>query len=195
MTPGRPLEFDPDEALDAAVEVFWDRGYEATSITDLLEAMALSKSSLYQAFGSKQQLFERCLARYADGLSARMRTALEEGASGRRFIEETFMAVARTAQAPAGAKGCLVANSASELGQREPALAAPVANGLDRFARVFAEAVTRAQRAGEIRADADPRTVATYLVACMNGLRTMIKAGADRRAAKGMVKLMLKALD
>jgi TetR/AcrR family transcriptional repressor of nem operon len=195
MTPGRPLEFDPDEALDAAVEVFWDRGYEATSITNLLEAMALSKSSLYQAFGSKQQLFERCLARYADGLSARMRTALEEGASGRRFIEETFMAVARTAQAPAGAKGCLVANSASELGQREPALAAPVANGLDRFARVFAEAVTRAQRAGEIRADADPRTVATYLVACMNGLRTMIKAGADRRAAKGMVKLMLKALD
>lgn len=195
MSHGRPLEFDPDKALDAAVEVFWGRGYEATSITDLLEAMELSKSSLYQAFGSKQQLFERCLARYSDGLSTRMRTALGEGTSGRRFIEETFMAVARTAQRPDGARGCLIANSASELGQREPALAAPVADGLGRFTRIFTDAVTRAQAAGEIPAEADPRALASYLVACMNGLRTVIKAGADRRSAKGTVKLMLRALD
>lgn len=195
MSLGRPLEFDPDEALDAAIEVFWTRGYEATSVAHLLEAMALSKSSLYQAFGSKQELFERCLARYAGGLSTRMRTALAERVSGRRFIEETFMAVARTARQPAGAKGCLVANSASELGQREPALAAPVANGLDRFTRVFMEAVRRAQGAGEMPAAADPRALANYLVACMNGLRTMIKAGADRRSAMTTAKLMLKALD
>lgn len=195
MHPGRPLEFDPDRALDAAVEVFWGRGYEATSVSDLLAAMDLSKSSLYQAFGSKQQLFERCLARYADGLSARMRRALDEAASGRRFIEETFGAVARTARQPDGAKGCLIANSASELGQREPALAVPVASGLDRFARIFHEAVVRAQSEGEVPADADPGALASYLVACMNGLRTMIKAGADGRSAKGMVRLMLKALD
>lgn len=195
MSPGRPLEFDPDEALDAAVEVFWGRGYEATSVSDLLDAMALSKSSLYQAFGSKQQLFERCLVRYADGLSKRMRAALDASSSGRTFIEETFLSVAETARSPAGARGCLVANSASELGQREPALAGPVADGLARFARIFLEAVTRAQGAGEIPAKADPRALASYLVACMNGLRTMIKAGADRRTARSMVKLMLKALD
>jgi TetR/AcrR family transcriptional repressor of nem operon len=195
VTPGRPLEFDPDEALGAAVEVFWTKGYEATSLSDLLDAMSLSKSSLYQAFGSKQRLFERCLARYADDLSAAMRARLDEATSARRFIEETFRAVARTAEQPAGSRGCLVANSASELGQRDPSLAAPVADGLARFSGVFRRAVERAQAAGEIPAEADPRTLATYLVACMNGLRTMIKAGASRRAAKDVVSLMLRALD
>ncbi len=195
MSVGRPLEFDPDKALDAAVQAFWSRGYEATSLSDLLAAMELSRSSLYQAFGSKQALFERCLARYTDELSARMRTALGEATSGRRFIEETFLAVARTARQATGQKGCLIANSASELGQREPALAAPVASGLDRFGRVFREAVVRAQSDGEIPRRADPGDLASYLVASMNGLRTMIKAGADRRSAKAMVKLMLKALD
>lgn len=194
MSRGRPLEFDPDEALGAAVEVFWKKGYEASSLTDLLDAMALSKSSLYQAFGSKQQLFERCLRRYADDLSSTLRTSLTAGASARRFIEETFMAVARTAESPAGARGCLVANSASELGQRNLSLATPVASGLARFTDVFREAVARAQAAGEVPADSDPRALATYLVACMNGLRTMIKAGASRRAANETARLMLKAL-
>jgi TetR/AcrR family transcriptional repressor of nem operon len=195
MSAGRPLEFDPDQALDAAVEVFWERGYEATAVSDLLDAMALSKSSLYQAFGGKQRLFERCLSRYADRLSAQMTAALGESPSGRQFIEEVFRGVANTARAPAGARGCLIANSASELGQREPALARPVADGLARFTGVFQAAVTRAQRAGEIPAGADPRALAAYLVACMNGLRTMIKAGADRRAATATVRLMMKALD
>jgi TetR/AcrR family transcriptional repressor of nem operon len=194
MSRGRPLEFDPDEALGAAVHVFWTKGYEATSLTDLLDAMALSKSSLYQSFGSKQQLFERCLRRYADDLTSSMRTSLLGGASPRRFIEETFMAVARTAESPAGDRGCLVANSASELGQRDPSLATPVANGLARFTDVFREAVARAQAAGEISADSEPRALATYLVTCMNGLRTLIKAGASRRAAIETARLMLKAL-
>jgi TetR/AcrR family transcriptional repressor of nem operon len=194
MSRGRPLEFDPDEALGAAVHVFWTKGYEATSLTDLLDAMALSKSSLYQSFGSKQQLFERCLRRYADDLTSSMRTSLLGGASPRRFIEETFMAVARTAESPAGDRGCLVANSASELGQRDPSLATPVANGLARFTDVFREAVARAQAAGEISAHSEPRALATCLVACMNGLRTLIKAGASRRAAIETARLMLKAL-
>lgn len=194
-TLGRPLEFDPDKAIDAAVEVFWCKGYEGTSMTDLLEAMNLSKSSLYQTFGSKQQLFERCLSRYVDRLSAEMAKDLEEAKSGRSFIEDTFGGVANTAQQPEGAKGCLIANSANEFGQREPVLAVPVADGLNRFARVFMDAVVKAQAEGSISADADPRALGNYLVGTMNGLRTMIKAGADRRSAKGMVTLILKALN
>lgn len=194
-TLGRPLEFDPDKAIDAAVEVFWRKGYEATSMTNLLEAMSLSKSSLYQTFGSKQQLFERCLSRYADRLSAEMAKELEEAKSGRGFIEDTFGGVADTAQQPEGAKGCLIANSANEFGQREPALAVPVSDGLNRFAKIFMDAVVKGQAEGSISADADPRALGNYLIGTMNGLRTMIKAGADRRSAKGMVTLILKALN
>jgi TetR/AcrR family transcriptional repressor of nem operon len=133
MNLGRPLEFNPDKAIDAAVEVFWCKGYEATSMTDLLEAMELSKSSLYQTFGSKRQLFERCLIRYADWLSAKMIKELADAESGRSFIEHTFIEVANSAREPEGAKGCLIANSANEFGQREPELAIPVADGLQRF--------------------------------------------------------------
>ena len=194
-TLGRPLEFDPEKAIDAAVEVFWRKGYESTSMTDLLEAMKLSKSSLYQTFGSKQQLFERCLSRYADRLSAEMANDLKEAKSGRSFIEDTFGGVADTAQQPEGAKGCLIANSANEFGQREPALAVPVSDGLNRFARIFMDAVVKGQAEGSISADADPRALGNYLIGTMNGLRTMIKAGADRRSAKGMVTLILKALN
>jgi TetR/AcrR family transcriptional repressor of nem operon len=188
---GRPLEFDPEVALDAAVQVFWRQGYEATTMTDLLAAMSLSKSSLYQTFGSKQQLFERCLARYVDWLSAKMAKELAGSESGRSFIEDTFQAVANTAQQSEGARGCLIANSANEFGQREPTLAIPVADGLQRFSRVFMEAVQRAQSEGSISAEADPRAMANYLLGTMNGLRTMIKAGADKRSAKGMVTLIL----
>lgn len=195
MNLGRPLEFNPETVLDAAIEVFWRKGYEATSMIDLLEAMDLSKSSLYQTFGSKQQLFERCLARYTDWLSAKMAQELNEAPSGRNFIEATFEAVANTAQQAEGTKGCLIANSANEFGQKEPALALPVAHGLQRFAQVFREAVVRGQAEGEITAEADPSALANYLLGTMNGLRTMIKAGTDQPAAKGMVPLILKALD
>ena len=164
-------------------------------MADLLEAMNLSKSSLYQTFGSKQQLFLRCLTRYADGLSSKMARDLVEAESGRSFIKDTFEAVANTAQQPEGAKGCLVVNSANEFGQREPALAIPVANGLQSFTKVFMDAVIRAQSEGVISADADPRVLANYLTGTMNGLRTMIKAGADKHSAKGVVSLILKALE
>ena len=195
MSAGRPLEFDPEKATDAAVELFWRKGYEATSLAELVDAMAISRSSLYQAFGSKKELFERCLLRYADSLSSRMKEALEASPSGRQFIEDTFDAVASTAQRPAGARGCLIANSASEIGQSDPVLAVPVADGLRRFTQLFTEAVRRGQAEGDVAANADPRAVGTYLVGAMNGLRTMIKAGADRRTARGMVELTMRALD
>ena len=124
-----------------------------------------------------------------------MTKELAEAKSGRSFIEDTFEAVANTAQQPEGAKGCLIANSANEFGQREPALAIPVSDGLQRFTRVFMDAVIKAQAEGGVSASADPHALANYLLGTMNGLRTMIKAGADKRSAKGMVTLILKALD
>lgn len=102
MTLGRPIEFDPEKALDAAVDVFWCKGYEATSMSDLLTAMKLSKSSLYQSFGGKRQLFTRCLTRYQERFTSELSHGLREAKSGRRFIEAVFRAVADTAQQPDG---------------------------------------------------------------------------------------------
>lgn len=195
MVLGRPLTFDPDTALDRSLGVFWRQGYEGTSVADLLEATSLSKSSLYQAFGNKQALFERCLERYSATVLGKMEAELDRATSGRAFIEQVFAGVAQTAGTVAGARGCLIGNSANEFGQREPTLAAPVTAGLDRLAAVFVKALSRAQLEGDIPAEQDVRAAATYLVGAMNGLRTMIKAGLNRRGAADMVSLILKALD
>jgi TetR/AcrR family transcriptional regulator, transcriptional repressor for nem operon len=192
---GRPLEFDPDKAIEIAMEVFWCMGYENTSMTDLLGAMDLSKSSFYQTFGSKQQIFERCLKRYADMLSKNMEKELNAADSGRRFIENLFDTIANTAQQAEGAKGCLMVNSANEFGQRDPAIAISLNEGLLLFTEIFMKAVKRAQSEGEISVDADPHAIVDYLHVSVSGLRTMIKAGADIKSAKGTVALILKALD
>ena len=195
MTLGRPMEFDPDKALDAAMDVFWSKGYEATSMSDLLKAMALSKSSLYQAFGGKRQLFTQCLARYQERFMSELGKQLEKADSGRQFIEEVFQSVADTAQQPAGAKGCLVANSASEFGQREIGFAKPVAQGLRGLGAVFTAALKRAQSEGEVASRTDLNALSSYLVSSMTGLRTLIKSGLDKHAARSMVPLILKAVE
>ncbi len=191
---GRPLEFNPDKAIDAALEVFWCKGYKGASMTDLLQAMDLSKSSLYQMFGNKQQLFELCLARYVAWLSSNMTKQLDEATSGSSFIETLFESVADTAQQPVGAKGCLMVNSINEFGQKEATIALSLEESINIFTKLFVKAAERAQSEGDISADSDPRAIATYLHVAMSGLRTMIKAGADKNAARGTVRLILKAI-
>ena len=191
---GRPLEFDPEKAIESAMEVFWCKGYEATSMTDLLDAMNISKSSLYQTFGSKQQLFEHCLARYAALLSSNMELGLSAAPSGRSFIKNMFDAIADTAQQAEGAKGCLMVNSVNEFGQRNSTIAMSLDENLQLFTKIFIRAIKRAQSEGDIPAEADPGMLAHYLHVGVSGLRTMIKAGADKKSAHGTVTLLLKAL-
>ena len=191
---GRPLEFNPDQAVDAATQVFWCKGYEATSMAELLDAMNLSRSSLYQAFGSKQQLFERCLTHYGDWQFGSMEKNLAEATSGRSFIINTFAAIVNTAQQLEGARGCLIVNSANEFGQSEPGVANILSEGLERFAGIFMDAVVKAQAEGDISTDSDPEALANYLMMSLTGLRTMIKAGADKRVAEEAVTLTLRTL-
>jgi TetR/AcrR family transcriptional repressor of nem operon len=189
---GRPLEFDPDTALDAAMHQFWSKGYEHTSMQDLLATMNLSKSSLYQAFGGKQPLFRRCVARYTDQFAIRMREGLSAAPSGRAFIEAFLLSVLD--DVGAGPRGCLVMNTASEFAQSEPEIAQDVAQSIERFRSILRAAVERAQREGEIAADRDPAMLANFLVSNMSGLKTQAKAGADAETLKGIIAVVLSAL-
>lgn len=195
MTIGRPLEFDPEQVLDAAMHVFWSKGYETTSLQDLLKAMGLSKSSFYQAFGGKQPLFERCIQRYRESIAADMLKRLDKAASGRQFIADMLYSVADEARGPKKPCGCLVMNTANEFAQRDPAVAEWVKKGVGRFTAVFKAAVRRAQAEGEISADRDAAGLANYLVSSMSGLKTLVKAGAGEKAVKDIVRVILRALD
>jgi len=195
MNIGRPLEFDPETALDAAVDLFWRKGYESTSLQDLLAVMDISKSSLYQAFGSKQKLFGLCMRRYQDGLTSLLRQRLVAADSGRSFITGFLHSVLDEVNAPDGPRGCLVLNTANEFAQRDPGVACEVAQGIERFRGVLLNAVERAQREGDIDPKRDPAILASYLVSSMSGLKTLAKAGADVNILKGIIDVVLKTLD
>jgi len=194
MMRGRPRQFDPDAALERAIETFWSRGYQATSMQDLLRATALSKSSLYQQYGDKARLFSRCLERYCDAHARRLRAQLERSATGLAFIEHTLREIADTPAVGPGRRGCLLMNTATELGSRAPWVASRLSAGRDAFAGVFETAVRRAQAEGAISPARDPATLALYLVNSVSGLHTLLKAGTDRAEAHAVVDSILRAL-
>ncbi len=193
-SPGRPLEFDPDTALEAAMQVFWRKGYESTSMLDLLDAMQLSKSSLYQAFGGKQALFSQCLLRYTDTLTQQFRAWLAQSPSAMVFIRSFVESVLDEARGVCEARGCLVLNTVNEFGRSDPEVASSIAEGLARIHGVMLSAVQRAQAEGDIPPQHDAVTLANYLVSSMSGLKTLSKAGADEASLRGIIEMVLASL-
>lgn len=173
---------------------FWAKGYEHTSMQDLLGAMNLSKSSLYQAFGGKQPLFRRCVALYADRVTQRLREGLASAPSGRAFIAAFLHSVLEDGMETPEPRGCFVMNTASEFSQSEPEIAMDVAQSIARFRGVLQCAVERAQQEGDIAPERDARMLANYLVSSMSGLKTQSKAGTDAQTLKGIIAVILTAL-
>jgi len=195
MTIGRPLEFNPDHALDAAMQLFWRKGYESSSLQDLLGTMGLSKSSFYQTFTSKHVLFQQCIQHYRQSLTDEMQVQLQKTGSGKTFITTLFHNVSNETTGPDARRGCLLMNTASEFAQSDPDIAKLVSSSIDKFTNVFELAIQQAQQQGDISSDKDSQTLATYLVSSMSGLRNMVKAGADRKTVKQIADVVLSALD
>ncbi len=176
------------------MQLFWRKGYENTSMQDLLETMELSKSSLYQAFGGKLALFERCVAHYGDVMVGQLRAALDASPSGLDFIRQFLESVLDEARGICETRGCLLLNTANEFARRDPRIAEAVSEGLGRFHGVFVAAVQRAQREGEVAPGHDAVVLANYLVSSMSGLKTLSKAGADEASLRGIIDLVLNTL-
>jgi TetR/AcrR family transcriptional repressor of nem operon len=192
---GRPREFDPEDALDEAVEVFWTKGFDATSLRDLLEAMDLSKSSFYQTYGSKGELYLRCIDRYRDRVADRMMQDLRRADSARAFIEDAFRALTRDLDAENGRRPCLVMNDSGDVERREAAVARRMRRGAAQFEAVFRTAVERAQREGDVPAHKDPDALARYLMSSRSGLLAVRKSGASEDELRDVVEVTLSALD
>ena len=192
---GRPREFDVAAARDAAMQLFWSQGYEATSLSQLLSTMGLSKSSFYQTFESKHALFEQCLVQYGEILISTMREGLANAPSSLIFIRGALMDISKETRDPLGRRGCLMANTAAEFGQSNPQLARCVKTGFTASREVFAEAVSAAQVDGSIQSKASPRALADYLVTTVMGLKTQVKAGASSKQIETIAKLSVAALE
>lgn len=173
---------------------FWVHGYGATSLQTLLAAMSISKSSLYQTFGSKHELFEKCLERYSDALVVDMEARLLDARSPRSFLVDTLNGIAAGAYFESAHDGCLVMNTASEFGQRDEQITHCITRGIARVTSVLRKAIQQAQASGEIALDKDAGVLADYLLSNMAGLHTRIKAGMDAKSARAIVEVTLAAV-
>jgi TetR/AcrR family transcriptional regulator, transcriptional repressor for nem operon len=194
MVLGRPKTFEPDAVLDYAMNCFWTNGYAATSTRDLLAHTGLSKSSLYDTFGSKHALFERCLIRYRKQHADMMMERLAASPCALGFIRDMLYSAATEAQRSDKPRGCFVMNTAAEFAQSDPVVARSVDQSIASFRRVFRRAVVRAQHEGSIPASKSPSLLACLIVSNMSGLRTLAKSGQSPRTLRATADEIVKAL-
>lgn len=191
----RPREFDTTEALRKAMQVFWSKGYEATSLTDLIEAMELSKSSFYDTYGSKHEVFLETIEHYKKTVTAQISGVASLDSPARKLIESLFdRAVSRMIDKD-GQRGCYLNNCAVEVAPHDPKAAELVGGGLGLMEDALFTLVERGQSEGDISSDKDARALARFLNSSLNGLMVIGKANPDRESLADISRMALTALD
>jgi TetR/AcrR family transcriptional repressor of nem operon len=193
--PGRPREFEIDDALDNVVEVFRRLGYHGTSVQDLTEGTGIARGSLYKAFHDKRSLFLAALDHYTAASLQRIGDTLAVPGSARSAIRETLIAYARRVAEGQGRGGCLITMAAMEMMPQDPEASALIARMFRRMQDLFAAAVIRGQNSGEIPRDHDERAIARLLLCTMQGLRVLGKTGPSESEMTEVIDLTLRILD
>jgi AcrR family transcriptional regulator len=187
---GRPRAFDDEEVLDVAMRLFWDHGFDGTSMSDLTEAMGINRRSVYAAFGNKEALFTAALERYLAGPGAFAAKALELP-TAREVAESFLLGSVEAFTSPDRPSGCMVVQSALTCSDASAAvrshLAAHRVAGVDAFRERF----DRAQEDGDMPADVDTQALASYVVALSNGISVQANSGIGRTALTRMVEFVL----
>ncbi|MFI0367018.1 TetR/AcrR family transcriptional regulator [Actinomadura sp. 1N219] len=174
---GRPRSFDDGQVAAEALELFWRRGYAATSLRDLKDGLGVLPGSLYAAFGDKHGLFLRALERYVDAAREQAAELPGDGTVLPR-IRTLLLSVLEAAQATPG-RGCMLGNTAAELLPGDETAGRLVQDGFGALEAGLAQALQAAQRSGEIRPDVDCGAQARLLLALMQGLHVVARAETD----------------
>ncbi|HWS36154.1 MAG TPA: helix-turn-helix domain-containing protein [Actinoplanes sp.] len=190
----RSREFDTGQAVEQAMELFWERGYEATSVRHLTERLGVGQGSLYAAFGSKDGLYRAALERYRDGMAATAPAELTAGGDVRTVLRAMLLERVRIA-AGGGGRGCLLVNAAAERLPGDAATGRFVRDAMTASAGALTDLLTAAAGRGEIGTRHDPAELAGFLVTFLNGLLITGKVVPDERVLAGHLEIALSILD
>ena len=191
----RPKEFDPSEAMQEAMEAFWQRGYHATSVNDLLSEMGLNRGSLYGTFGDKKKLFLAALDEYERQGRQKLREILEQPGPARAAIEQWVTAIADSCRGKEGQRGCLVLKAALEMAPQDEDVAAWLRRVTHEREELIATVVRRGQEEGRINPRLRPRAAARFLMSSLAGLRVLATSRPSEREVREVVELILRGLD
>lgn len=185
---GRPRSFDRQAALERAMEVFWDRGYQAASMTDLTEAMGINSPSLYAAFGSKEALYREAVEHFAATESDEILAPLQNAPTAREALEGYLIASARTFTRPGRPPGCMVVLSAVNavgVGEETSRILREMRAG---SITVIEERLQGAVNEGELPASLDRHAVASYYVTVQQGMSIQARDGAARATLEAIAQ-------
>lgn len=190
----RHKEFDKEEVLQKAMDVFWEKGYEATSVQDLVQQMGINRGSLYDTFGDKHSLFLKALDCYSNDFDKHLKalTAAEMGVEAIRLFFRDRLQVLTASK---GCKGCLMTNSTVELGTHDPKAAAKVTANRLRLEHFFGQVLGRAQKRGEISPRADIRALARFFANSAIGLSVVAKTSPSPEVLEDIVGVTLAVLE
>jgi AcrR family transcriptional regulator len=180
MPSGRTRQFDVEEALDRALEVFWARGYEGATLPELTRAMGINRPSLYAAFGNKQQLFRKALDRYQTGPMAFLTEALRQP-TARAVVEAIFSGFVRMQRDRDKARGCLIVSGALACGEEAETVRRTLAQLRQAIVTAFRERFERAVQDDDLPAGTDCATLARYIATVLNGLAVQSASGATEK--------------
>jgi TetR/AcrR family transcriptional regulator, transcriptional repressor for nem operon len=189
----RPREFDENTVLEAVIQCFWDRGYEATSIKNLVDNTGITAASLYNAFGDKRTLFRVALDRYAErSVGERIRRC--ENLPPREAIEAFFRDILDRSLSDPHHKGCLVVNSALEVAPHDEQFQEIIAAVLRRIEQFFLKCIKAGQASGSITRSQPARKLAQHLLAVLMGVRVLARVRPERALLHGVIEPALALL-
>jgi len=191
----RPVQFERDQVLDQAMHAFWDQGYCATSMSQLVHATGLNPGSIYAAFKSKEGIFLAALDHYGEASVERIRRSINSADNPLDGIRSYFRQLAATAADPGAKRSCFLVNTVLELANQNDKVQQRINHHFAAIEACFAEALTAAYDAGELPPDKDPAALAAFLIASIWGLRVLGATNPSTARADAVVTQVLQLLE
>jgi TetR/AcrR family transcriptional repressor of nem operon len=186
----RTKEFDEEEVLDKALQLFREKGYNGTSTQDLVDRLCISRSSMYNCYSDKHNLFLQVIRRYRETVTEGLIANLGSAPALKPVLHQVFEGIIGNEEG-----GCFLASCALEAGAWKPDVAELVKENREAVEKALAEAIKKAQQAGEVSKSWTPKKLAGYLYNNLNGIMLMLSFGADKKACRDIASICLQVLD
>lgn len=191
----RTKDFDEDEVLAKAIQLFWLKGYNATSMQDLVDALGISRSSLYDTYTDKHTLFVRALESYQQSGCARIRQIVEQTASAKETISKLLEFATTELAGDKDQKGCFIVNAEVEVAPHDEEVSKVVCRNDRQMEDTFYEVIKKGQDSGEIKNPQDARSLARFISNALKGIRVTAKTSADKSIFEDIIRLTVAVLN